>query len=211
MLDHRSPDRRVRKTRGRLHAALASLIHQKPYDDIVVKEILARADVGRSTFYAHFRDKDALLVSGIHDLLRAGDRAPLSLGSRTERLLRFSLPMFEHLERAAGPGGPHRTRQHAVGQHAVGQHAVVHARLRDMLVEQLEAELREGAPGRREPVVPAALLARHVAATFVLVLEWWAEDGMRVPAREADARFRALVLPALTDALSPAAAATPSD
>lgn len=205
MRDHRSPDRRVRRTRGRLHEALASLIHQKPYDDIVVKEILARADVGRSTFYAHFRGKDELLASGIQDLLRAGERAPLPAGGRVERLLRFSRPLLEHLEQAAqvaaSPGGSPRTRRLAV----------VHARLRDLLAAQLEAGLRDGMLGQREPFVPAALLARHVAATFVLVLEWWAEGGMRVPAREADARFRALVLPALADALRPAAAASSSD
>ena len=51
-------DRRVRRTRGRLRAALGSLLHERPYEDIAVKQILARADVGRSTFYAHFDDKD---------------------------------------------------------------------------------------------------------------------------------------------------------
>ena len=57
----RSTDRRVQKTQDLLHGALASLIHEKSYDAIVVKEILARANVGRSTFYTHFRDKDELL------------------------------------------------------------------------------------------------------------------------------------------------------
>ena len=63
-------DRRVERTRGLLRGALASLIHEKPYERIVVKEILARANVGRSTFYAHFRDKDELLYSGIAEIVR---------------------------------------------------------------------------------------------------------------------------------------------
>ena len=68
----RDEDRRVRRTKGLLRGALASLVHEKPYDAIAVKEILARADVGRSAFYAHFGDKDALLDSAIRETLRAG-------------------------------------------------------------------------------------------------------------------------------------------
>jgi len=62
-------DRRIQKTQRALREALTSLIGEKPYDDIAVKEILDRANVGRSTFYMHFRDKDELLLSGIHDII----------------------------------------------------------------------------------------------------------------------------------------------
>ena len=48
----RTTDRRVEQTRSLLHRALASLVHEKPYDEIVVRDIIARADVGRTTFYA---------------------------------------------------------------------------------------------------------------------------------------------------------------
>ena len=64
-------DRRIQKTKNLLHDALGYLIREKPYDAIVVQEILDRANVGRSTFYMHFRDKDDLLVSGIHDMLQS--------------------------------------------------------------------------------------------------------------------------------------------
>ena len=63
-------DRRIEKTQSLLREALVSLIHEKPYDAIAITEILERANVGRSTFYAHFHDKDDLLTSGIHHMLR---------------------------------------------------------------------------------------------------------------------------------------------
>ena len=72
-------DRRVRRTRTLLVQALVSLILERGYARITVQDILDRADVGRSTFYAHFRDKEALLLScfdGLREDLRrdlAGD------------------------------------------------------------------------------------------------------------------------------------------
>jgi hypothetical protein len=51
---------------------------------------------------------------------------------------------------------------------------------------------------RPAPAIPTDLIARHVAATFVLVLNWWVETDAKLTAAEVDARFRALVLPVLT-------------
>ena len=62
-------DRRVARTKKALLDALHSLISEKDYDSIVVKEILDRADVGRSAFYTHFSDKDDLLAHGIQDIV----------------------------------------------------------------------------------------------------------------------------------------------
>ncbi|MGW0357525.1 MULTISPECIES: TetR/AcrR family transcriptional regulator [Nocardia] len=64
-------DRRVRRTRSTLHRALIELMIERPYDRITVQDILDRADVGRSTFYAHFRSKDDLLVVSGTEFLRA--------------------------------------------------------------------------------------------------------------------------------------------
>src|SRR5215218_7311101 len=91
----RTKDRRIEKTRALLRGALGALIREKPYDDIAVKEILNRANVGRSTFYTHFADKDAMLLSCIHDLLRPARRG--GWGRATEKpqeeIVRFSLPI----------------------------------------------------------------------------------------------------------------------
>lgn len=183
-------DRRVRRTRGLLHGALASLIHEKPYDDIVVKEILARADVGRSTFYAHFRDKDELLAAGLRDLLReGGSSAPPSAG-RAEWVLGFSAPTFEHIGRHARAARPGVAARHEDS---------LHDHLERAVAESVAERVRRAAPVAG--VVPGDLLARHVAATFVRVLEWWIGGGLRQSAGETDAAFRALVLPALREAL----------
>ena len=56
-------DRRSRRTRQALHQALIRLIVERGYDEITVGDIADAADSGRSTFYAHFTDKDDLLRS----------------------------------------------------------------------------------------------------------------------------------------------------
>ncbi|MFC4127114.1 TetR/AcrR family transcriptional regulator [Nocardia rhizosphaerae] len=63
-------DRRVRRTRERLHIALIELMIERGYDRVTVSDVIDRADVGRSTFYAHYRDKDDLLLVSCTDFLR---------------------------------------------------------------------------------------------------------------------------------------------
>ncbi|MFI1461488.1 TetR/AcrR family transcriptional regulator [Nocardia carnea] len=65
-----TPDRRVRRTRETLHRALIELMMERAYDRISVSDVIARADIGRSTFYAHYRDKDDLLVVSCGEHLR---------------------------------------------------------------------------------------------------------------------------------------------
>src|SRR5215510_12797474 len=94
--EHRTKDRRIQRTEALLREALAALIHEKPYEDIVVKEILHRANVGRSTFYTHFRDKDDLLLSSIQDILRSARVADAVRVSPSpyEKIVWFSLPIL---------------------------------------------------------------------------------------------------------------------
>jgi AcrR family transcriptional regulator len=55
-------DRRSQRTRHLLSEALVSLIREKGYDTITVSDLIDRANIGRSTFYSHYRDKDDLFV-----------------------------------------------------------------------------------------------------------------------------------------------------
>jgi AcrR family transcriptional regulator len=113
---------------------------RQPYDAISVKEILDRADVGRSTFYTHYRDKDELLVSAIHDLLASvqSDNTPSS-AKRSERMLGFSLPIFEHVDqhRRAGDAG--------IG---AKDRARFHDHLRGVLAELIAEDVAKGCPPR---------------------------------------------------------------
>lgn len=62
----RKDDRRIQRTRKALRDALHSLVLDRGYDDLSVQDITDKANLGRATFYLHYREKDELL----EDLLR---------------------------------------------------------------------------------------------------------------------------------------------
>ena len=61
-------DRRQMKTRQAIFNAFGCLLRKKRYENITVQEIIDEADVGRSTFYAHFETKDDLLKKMCTDI-----------------------------------------------------------------------------------------------------------------------------------------------
>ena len=61
-------DRRQRKTRKAIYDAFEALMRDAHYGTVTVAQIIERADVGRSTFYAHFETKDDLLDQMCRDM-----------------------------------------------------------------------------------------------------------------------------------------------
>ena len=184
-------DRRVARTKKALLDALHSLISEKDYDSIVVKEILDRADVGRSAFYTHFSDKDDLLAHGIQDIVGGLPARHSQLGeSRNDEPLWFSQTIFEHVDRQR------RKTMHKLGPRGA---AILHQRLNQVLVKLIAEQLRTGPRGQRKrgDSIPSDLLAQYLAGTFVLVLNWWIESKSKIPPNAVNDLFRSLVLPTL--------------
>jgi AcrR family transcriptional regulator len=181
-------DRRVARTKTSLHDALIRLAREKPYPAIAVKEILDRANVARSTFYIHFRDKDDLLESGIYEVLRSILAQPHA-GSPLERAVAFSLPLLKHIDGHRGTAGPKMDRDGRV---------IMHEHMQDVLTTLIADELAPMIPRGPRVRIPPDLVARHVASTFVLVLNWWVESDSALTPADVDVCFRDLVVPALT-------------
>jgi len=193
--EKRVKDRRIQKTRALLHEALASLIREKPYDEIVVKEILDRANVGRSTFYTHYRDKDELLAGGIHEMLQAVHAAePPTTGKKHERIVRFSLPVFEHI---------HRHRQAGAAGMGPRGRAIIHEHLQKVIAELIAEDVSKALQGRRKAAgqIPQDVLVQYVASTFVLVLNWWTEGDHPLKPKQVNELFCTLILPTLSSCL----------
>src|SRR5438552_11345004 len=83
-------DRRIQRTRLMLRSAMVSLIRERGFEALTVQDIIDRADVGRSTFYSHFKSKEDLLEGSVA-MLRASLkkfqlRARAAAGQSQERL-----------------------------------------------------------------------------------------------------------------------------
>lgn len=178
-------DRRVARTRTALYDALLELVRRKDYDLISVEDILLEANVGRSTFYAHFASKDDLLESSLErlrqiltlELARESNTKPSTDCTRPS----LSVALFEHM-----------------AEHADIQLALVGGRGAPIVKKAIDGVLTELLRGILT-VVPTAhysrqLTIRHIVATFNTVLRWWLEDRSRVSALEAEACFRNLIV-----------------
>jgi AcrR family transcriptional regulator len=78
-------DPRVNRTRHMLEQALSQLLTEKPFTQITVQDITAKADLNRATFYAHFEDKYSLLNYSVRKTFQAMLEAKLPPDPRLSR------------------------------------------------------------------------------------------------------------------------------
>jgi len=197
-LSRSGEDRRVQRTRKSLHQALMSLVREGNYDSITVQQILDRANIGRSTFYSHFQNKDELLISGVHDLrttLTAAQQKGQLSAKGHERVIGFSLAMFEH---ANEDRNIYRSLLRSQAWPLVRQ------RIQDVLAGLIREECRSeiGRHKKGTSEIPIELLVHVLAATLMSVLAWWIDYKSGLSPTEINDMFRALVLPSVRSVLS---------
>src|SRR5512143_2861729 len=159
--ENAAPDRRTQRTRRTLSNALIALIQEKRYEAITVQDICDRANVGRSTFYAHYQDKDELLTSNFQEVMQ-------SLGSdlqqREGQLLFPVTPLFQHVKEhqhlytALARGGGFNVLLRA-GQQQWHTHIQTH--LATLLTDK--------------PAIPLEVITTYLAGVLQTLLLWWLE------------------------------------
>jgi AcrR family transcriptional regulator len=177
----RKDDRRSRRTRRLVTAAMTELLLEKPYDDITVQAIIDLADIGRATFYHHFRDKldvvDAVaeeMFEGLHDadpVTASAGRLPVLA------LFRHAGERYRSLRAMLDTPGTEVfwTQSHAA------------------LCAAIESSLATPAARRPRSAIPAPIQAQFVAGALLGVLKWWLRAGMPHPPEQMAAMFETLM------------------
>lgn len=191
-------DPRVARTTRALGRALVTLIEERAFDAITVQDILDRAGVGRTAFYAHYRNKHDVLYSsyeGLFAWLEPLVERPSAYGAAGADALPRLFPVAEFLAHVGDAEG------------------VVQALRRDGLLDDLWALLAGYAarlierrlerwmesPGASWPAdagcgpvaaaLPRPLLARMLAGALVESIRWWQDHRATATPAAMDVAF----------------------
>lgn len=182
-------DRRQKKSREAIFRAFTELVSNKEFNQITVREIIERADVGRATFYAHFPTKEFLLKELCNELFcHIFDREHNAGHSHKHIFDCENAPdAFQHLFYHL------KTNDHNLLQLFSSPNNELFLRyFKNSLNRLIETELSLFEKRKGENV-PDAFWKRHIAAVFVETLEWWVSNNMRESAEDITALFLQVV------------------
>jgi AcrR family transcriptional regulator len=149
--DDRERDRRVNRTRAAVTDAFIRLIFEHRYDTIRTAHLIAEADIGRSTFYEHFRSKDDVLLSAVGPVLRPLASAATGRGAKAQVVAILS----------------HMWDRRSVGRVILG--SATGAKMQRALAAMILDNMRKGDPGNAS----AAMQAAAAAAAQMAMLRLW--------------------------------------
>lgn len=185
-------DRRIQKTLQLLQKALGELIAEKEYDAITIQEILDRANVGRSTFYAHFENKDQLLrsiLTLLNDHFEAGIRQ-MSEGQKTyaENSDQMPFRVLQFVEQN------HRLFRAMLGK---AGHSSPPNPLHDYLYTVTQEHFRQMMRLKHRDTLRLELAAQFYTSAFIGALVWWLENNMVYSAEVFGQMINQMTLPGL--------------
>lgn len=186
-------DRRQKKSREAIFNAFTSLLSEKNYNQISVQEIIDTADVGRTTFYAHFETKDYLLKDLCEEL-------------------------FGHIIDTA-MGLPHGHYHYSCGNatDSVFLHLIRHLQENDRnIIELLSSQnneifLRYFKENLKKLIItqyaekgllnnsklPQDFLVNHISSSFVETVNWWVSGNMKQAPEQLAEMFLSVIEPIL--------------
>ena len=193
-------DRRVQRTRQALRTALIELTKEKDYDSISIEEITERANVGRATFYLHYKDKEDLLLEQFSEM--ANEKVQLI----------SEIPFTDWLSEPKKKRGKTNEPAPLLPLLIVFQHIYDHyefyyllmknenssriiERIRkistDSIVKFVEAKMQT------DPIpilfeVPIEFFASFFSGAFISSITWWLEEDMRHSPDDVAQMFRKL-------------------
>ena len=189
MVRKKKPDRRTQRTRHSLTHAMVELVTEKRFDDITVQNLIDRADIGRSTFYTHFRDKEDLFQKNWEGFVDFCAQQIIWEKAGKDSFMPIIF-LFDHLKDVQP-----------------FYQGLVRSRKSDALfksgTEQLSQRIAEALKTRvpHAPSIPIPVLANYLAGELFGLLKWWLDERMPYPPERMDEIYHQLVNPTLKLAL----------
>ena len=178
-------DRRSQRTYRLVSSAFAELLGEKPYEEILVQDIFDRADIGRTTFYAHYFDKKDVLDSITEQELSMLAHQ-LAQAPARHRVVP-SLELFEHAYHS------HNQQFLALMRSRAGE--PLWEALHTALCQAIEPALSTLCEKKRSPSIPLPVVSQYLAGAFLTLFKWWVEASMPYPPEQMESIFQQLALP----------------
>lgn len=186
-------DRRQRKTREAIFGAFTTLLSQKNYNQISVQEIIDEANIGRTTFYAHFETRDYLLKDLCEELFgHIIDTAMglphghyhYSCGSKTDSVF---LHLLRHLQ---------ENDRNILGLLSSQNNEIFLRYFKSNLKRLIVIQYAEKGM-LKSSALPEDYLVNHISSSFVETVDWWIARKMKEAPEEITDYFLAVIEPIL--------------
>ena len=213
-------DRRVQKTRKLLQDALIELVAEKGYESVTIREILDKANVGRSTFYAHFQDKDQLLHSILDRLDELFVQHEKQFSETKKNFVNADIINLTHefsptLSLFQFIGQNHRFFKAMLGNRGYGifakpvydyvfahVHGIFTRPLHDNALAHMHEAFKILKSHEKYDSLESEIAAHYFVSALMCLLVWWVEKDMPCTAEEIDRLFRELAMPGFRHVLA---------
>lgn len=194
-MKNKRPDRRTLRTRRNLKEALLALVLQKGYDALTVEEITQTADLSRTTFYLHYRDKEQLLIECVdgmvNDLIQQITQIPLTAWGREDPGDNSTDPSKSPVQLIFEHAAEHANLYH-VTLRVEGAYQALE-RLQELISSTAASTLSEIADQGGvllPPQVPLQIFSHYFAAALLGMITWWLENDMPYPPAQMATSFQ---------------------
>lgn len=168
----RRMDRRVQRTRKLLREALMELILEEGYDTISIQDITDKANLGRATFYLHFKDKDELLLDVMDQFMEDFlDQVPQF--SQSQWQLEDTKAIAKLFDFAADHYDLYRILN--IGSGGITASRQLHQTIAENIKTCIQEESDEQGV---TPIIPADFIANHFAGALLATIYWWLDSDL---------------------------------
>ena len=188
-------DRRQQKTRAAIFSAFGKLLSKKNYNKITVQEIIDEANIGRTTFYAHFETKDDLLKELCEELFGHIIDSALDCTHTHGLCSNAAVPesifchLLQHLQ---------ENDNNILELLSCESNDIFLRYFKSCLSDLIRTQFGYFIIQKRSDV-PTDFLINHISGSFVEMVLWWIKGGLKYKPEQLDQYFRYVLKPVVPE------------